>query len=672
MATATKLAEEQDVTKGGGGESTAHTTPHNLISPVVQKWIDDAKRDPEGFWGRAAEQLPWFHKWSQVLEWNPPTFKWFVGAQTNLAYNALDYHVKRGWGGHTALIYLNERGERRVFTYAHLLYEVERAAAALRGMGMKKGDRLTVYMPTSPEAIILMLATVRIGAIHSVVFAGFGAKALGDRIQASGSKLVFTADVTYRKGKDTRLKEIVDEALQTAGDKVEAVIVLKRSAGETPMKAGRDISWEDFLGRAAGHSGDYVTMESNEPAFILATSGTTATPKLAVHTHGGYQVHIDSMGKWLFGLKPTDVWWSTSDIGWIVGHSYIVYAPLIAGATTIAFEGALDYPAPETNWKTLIEEYRVTGIFTSPTAVRLLMRYGDAVGKTDHQYLERVFCAGEVLNAPAWEWLQKKVFNNRIPVIDHMWQTETSGPMFGNPYGLGMLPIKPGCSTIPMPGIEAEVVSLDGTPCAVNEKGIMVIKRPFPGLTPELWGEKERYGRDYWQIIPGVYYTGDSAHIDQDGYVWFAGRADEIIKIAGHRIGTIEVETALLGHPAVAESGVIGRPDELRGEVISAFVVLKQGFSASDELKQKLLDQVRHELGPVAVIGELNFVDMLPKTRSGKIMRRVLKAVTQEKNPGDITTIEDEGSVEEARHAWHQMRAALDNQPSLAGPPKGK
>ncbi len=671
MATATK-SPDLDVTQGVV-EEVAPAAAHGLVSPVVQKWIDEGKQDPDAFWGRAANELHWFRKWDRVLDWTPPTFKWFVGAQTNLAYNALDYHVKRGWGGHAALVYLNERGERRTYTYAHLLHEVERVAAALRGMGIKKGDRLTVYMPTSPEAIILMLATVRIGAIHSVVFAGFGAKALGDRIQASGSKLVFTADVTYRKGKDTHLKEIVDQALDNAGDKVEHVVVLKRTPGETPMRAGRDILWEQFLEHGAGESGDYVTMEANEPAFILATSGTTATPKLAVHTHGGYQVHIDAMGKWLFGLKPTDVWWSTSDIGWIVGHSYIVYAPLIAGATTIVFEGALDYPAPETNWKTLIEEYRVTGIFTSPTAVRLLMRYGDAaLGKTDHQYLERVFCAGEVLNAPAWEWLQKKVFKNKIPVIDHMWQTETSGPVFGNPYGLGMLPIKPGSSTVPMPGIEAEVVSLDGTPCGVNEKGIMVIKRPFPGLTPELWGETERYGRDYWQIIPGVYYTGDSAQIDHDGYVWFAGRADEIIKIAGHRIGTIEVETALLGHPAVAESGVIGRPDELRGEVISAFVMLKQGFIPSDELKQKLLDQVRHELGPVAVIGELNFVDMLPKTRSGKIMRRVLKAVTQEKNPGDITTIEDEGSVEEARHAWHQMRAALDNQPVSAGASKAK
>jgi acetyl-CoA synthetase len=632
-----------------------------LLNPIVEKWVNDAKLDPEGFWGRAAEQLPWFRKWDRVLDWTRPTFKWFVGGKTNLAYNALDHHVKRGWGGHAALVYLNERGERRVFTYASLLAEVERTAAALRSLGIKKGDRITLYMPTCPEAIILMLATVRIGAIHSVVFAGFGSKALGDRIQASGSRLVFTADVTYRKGKQTRLKEIVDDALAGTETAVEKVIVLKRLVPEPPMKAGRDIYWEQFLAGAPGHSSDYVEMESNEPAFILATSGTTAKPKLAIHTHGGYQVHIHSMGRWLFALRPTDVWWSTSDIGWIVGHSYIVYAPLIAGATTVAFEGALDYPQPDSNWKALMEDFRVTGIFTSPTAVRLLMRYGDSLSKVDHSYLERVFCAGEVLNAPAWEWLQQKMFKGRIPVIDHMWQTETSGPMFGNPYGLGMLPIKPGSATIPMPGIEAAVLNLDGKPCGANEKGIMVIKRPFPGLTAALWGEPERYGRDYWQIIPDVYYTGDSAQVDEDGYVWFAGRADEIIKIAGHRIGTIEVETALLTHPAVAESAVIGRPDDLRGEVISAFVVLRQGFAPSDDLRKQLLDTVRRELGPVAVIGELNFVDMVPKTRSGKIMRRVLKAVIQDRNPGDITTIEDEGSVDEARQAWQQMREELKN-----------
>src|SRR5512136_808267 len=448
--------------------------------------------------------------------------------------------------------------------------------------------------------------------------------------------------------------------MHAAGGSVEHVIVLNRTRETILMSPGRDIFWEEFVAQAEHHNGNYVPMEANEPAFILATSGTTAKPKLAIHTHGGYQVHIHSMGKWVFGLKPTDVWWSTSDIGWIVGHSYIVYAPLIAGATTIAFEGALDFPRPETHWTTLVEEFRVTGIFTSPTAVRLLMRYGDEpLSRVDHDYLQRVSCAGEVLNAPAWEWLQKKILKDKIPVIDHMWQTETGGPVFGNPYGLGMLPIKPGSATIPLPGIEAAVVTPEGEPCGPNEKGVMILKRPFPGLTAALWGEPERYGRDYWSKIPGVYYTGDAAHIDEDGYVWFAGRADEIIKIAGHRLGTIEVETAFLTHPAVAESGVVGRPDELRGEVISAFVVLKQGFSSSAELRQQLLDTVRHELGPVAVIGELNFVNMVPKTRSGKIMRRVLKAVILDRDPGDITTIEDEGSVEEARQAWSEMKAEI-------------
>ncbi len=632
----------------------------DLISPVVYRWIEEAREDPEAFWGRAAEQLPWFRKWDRVFEWTPPTFRWFIGGQTNLAYNALDYHVKRGWGGHTALVYLNERGEQRLFTYAQLLHEVEQLAAALRGMGIQKGDRITIYMPTFPEAIMLMLAAVRIGAIHVVVFAGFGAQALSSRIQASGSRLVFTADVTYRKGKNTQLKEIVDAALEIDRGSVEHVIVLHRTTESVPMQPGRDITWQEFLRAAEGQSGDYVPMESNEPAYILATSGTTARPKLAVHTHGGYQVHIHSMGQWVFGLKPTDVWWSTSDIGWVVGHSYIVYSPLIVGATTLAYEGAMDYPGPEVFWQ-VVEEFGVTGVFTSPTAARLLMKYGDEPArKFDHSSLERVFCAGEVLNAPAWEWLQKTILRDRVPVIDHMWQTETGGPIFGNPYGLGMLPIKPGSATIALPGIEAEVVSVpDGKPLGPNEKGVMVLKRPFPGLIPALWGEPERYGRDYWGILPGVYYTGDSAEIDEDGYVWFAGRADEILNVAGHRIGTIEVETAFLKHPAVAEAGVTGRPDELRGEVIAAFIVLKQGYHPSEALRKELLDTVRNELGPVAVIGEINFVGTLPKTRSGKIMRRVLRAVTLDRDPGDISTIEDEGSVEEARQAWHQLKADM-------------
>jgi acetyl-CoA synthetase len=634
-----------------------------LTSPVVQRWLDDARRDPESFWDHAARALPWFRTWDKVFEWTPPTFRWFIGAETNLCHNALDHHVANGRGGHTALIYVNERGERASYTYAQLLHEVKRVAAALRGLGIRKGDRVTIYMPTSAEAVMLMLATVRIGAIHSVVFAGFGASALGDRIAASGSKALFTADVTYRKGKDVALMPIVEEALKISGATVEHVVVWERgrpAEADRPAKAGRYITWMDFLTHGEGQSSAVEKMEANEPAYILATSGTTAKPKLAIHTHGGYQVHIVSMGKWCFGMKPEDVWWTTSDVGWIVGHSYMIYAPLVIGCTTVVFEGALDHPHAEANWRVVVEELGATGIFTSPTAVRMLMRYGDEpLRRVDHSRLERVVCAGEVLNAPAWDWLHNRILKGRAPVIDHMWQTETGGPVFGNPYGIDLLAIKPGSATIPLPGIDAAVVTMDGAPCGPGEKGIMTIRRPFPGLTPALWGEAERYGRDYWQKIPGVYYSGDSAHVDDDGYVWFGGRADEIIKIAGHRIGTIEVESAFLKHGSVAECGVIGRPDDTRGEVVSAFVLLKHGHQASSDLRQALVDTVRRELGPVAVIGEVNFVSMLPKTRSGKIMRRVLKAVILDRDPGDITTIEDEGSVDEARHAWQQMRAEI-------------
>ena len=640
------------------------------INPRVRAMIQRARDDPDGFWAAAADQLPWFKRWDRVFEWDPsmptatpehPAFRWFAGGQTNLAYNCLDRHVQRGWGGHTALVYRNERGDRQVFTYAQLLHEVKRTAAALRALGIRRGDRIAVYMPTCPEAIVLMLAAVRIGVIHIVVFAGFGAGALGDRIQLSKARAIFCADLTWRKGKEVPLKPIVDEALTAAGSTVEQVVMLHRGDGEVPMTPSRDIFWSDFLARGEGQDSGFAVMEANEPSFILATSGTTAKPKLAVHTHGGYQVYIHSMGSWVFGLKETDVWWSTSDIGWVVGHSYIVYAPLLAGCTTLAYEGALDHPGPQTFYRVVAEE-QVTGIFTSPTAVRLLMRYGAEPARAfDLSSLERIVCAGEVLNAPAWEWLQKEVLLDRIPVIDHMWQTETGGPIVGNLYGVSLLPIKPGSSGIPLPGIEATVMTPEGQACRPGEKGIFVISRPFPGLTAALWGEPERYARDYWQRIPGatVYFSGDATAIDEDGYVWFSGRADEIIKIAGHRIGTIEVETAFLRHPAVAEAGVTGRPDPVRAEVISAFVVLKQGRQPSEDLRRELLATVRRELGPVAVIGDIHFVGLLPKTRSGKIMRRVLKAVTLDKDPGDISTIEDEGSVGEARAAWEQMRQQI-------------
>jgi acetyl-CoA synthetase len=631
------------------------------VSPVVRALKQDASDDPDRFWGAAAEQLPWFRRWDTVFDWQPPTFRWFIGGQTNLSYNCLDYHVSHGRAGHAALITEDERGNRRTFTYAQLLEEVKATAAALRGLGVQRGDRVAVYMPPCAEAMILLLALTRIGAIHLVVFAGFGVGALAERMQLSGACWLFAADITYRKGKDVDLTDIVRHAVDNLGGLVKRVVLLKRTDRSLGL-AERELTWTDFLKLGGSQDATHEVMESNEPAFILATSGTTAKPKLVVHAHGPYQVHIASMARWVFGMRPEEVWWSTSDIGWIVGHSYMLYAPLLMGCTTLAYEGSLDHPGPETFYRT-IEYNHVSSIFTSPTAVRLFMRYGAEVARGfDLSSLhERVFCAGEVLNPPAWEWLQREVLQDRIAVIDHMWQTETSGPIVGNPYGLGQLPIKPGSAGIPLPGIEGAIMAPDGQVLPPGEKGIFVVRRPFPGLTARLWGEPERYGPDYWQRIPGqlVYFVGDAAAMDEDGYVWFSGRADEIIKIAAHRIGTIEVESAFLRNPAVAEAGVTGRPDELRGEVIAAFVVLRQGFEPSDDLRRGILETVRQELGPVAVIGDLRFVAALPKTRSGKIMRRVLKAVATETEPGDISTIEDAGSVEEVRQAWQSLTEEL-------------
>src|SRR5579875_1963092 len=626
---------------------TSQGATMDVISPIVKRWVHEAESDHEGFWARAASDLPWFRGWDHTFEPDPPSFRWFTGGLTNISYNAIDRHVAGGRAGHTALIAEDEAGGRRCYTYAQLLTEVKRIAAGLRGLGVGKGDRVAIYMTTIP------------GAIHLVVFAGFGSGALSERIRLAGAKVLLASDLTLRKGNKVSLSPIVSDALADPGSPIEHVVVMGRGGEPVRWEKAKPLTWEEFLAGGAGQPTSHEVMEANEPAYILATSGTTAKPKLAVHTHGAYQVGIHSTAKWCFGLRPDDVWWSTSDIGWVVGHSYIVYAPLLAGCTTIAYEGALDHPGPE-HFYQLIEDNHVTGVFTAPTAVRMLMRYGTGPAESaDLSSLERVFCAGEVLNAPAWEWLQRQVLHDRVPVIDHMWQTETGGPVFGNPYGIGMLPIKPGSAGIPLPGFSAEVRNLDGSRCSPGEKGIVVLTKPFPGLTPTIWGDPERYGRDYWGIIPGVYFTGDAAEEDEDGYFWFSGRADEIIKIAGHRVGTIEVETAFLRHPAVAEAGVTGRPDEVRGEVISPFIVLRAGHTPSPVLIKELTDTVRQELGPVAVIGEVNVVDSLPKTRSGKIMRRVLKAVTLDKDPGDVSTIEDEGSVEEAREAWRHMKESL-------------
>jgi acetyl-CoA synthetase len=632
--------------------STTHEKTRIEYPPQLKWMLKRALEDPESFWGEIAEELYWFRRWDKVFEWNYPNFTWFKGGVTNIAYNCLEYNIKRGRGNHAAIIYENGEGlPTRVLTYNQLLHDVERFAAALKALGVNKGDRVTIYMPMIPEAAVAMLATIRVGAIHSVVFGGFGYGALADRIIDAEPKVVVTADVGYRRGSTVNLKEVVDEALKTSGKSVKKVIVLKRGEKDPPMTRGRDLLWEEALDKGKGVKAEVEKVSANEPAFILYTSGTMAKPKGTVQTHGGYQVYVYAMGKWVYDMRETDVWWSTSDIGWIVGHSYVVYGPLLIGCSTIMYEGVPDYPTPDIWWQ-IIERNRVTKFWVSPTGVRALMKYGDELPKKhDLSSIKFVACAGEVLNPPAWEWLQKKVFEDRVPVVDHMWQTESSGPMVGNPYGIALLPIKPGSATIPLPGIEAEIVDEEGKPVPEGTEGTFVCKRPFPGLTPTLWRDHERYVQDYWNRIPGVYYTGDAAMKDEDGYIWFLGRMDEVIKISAHRIGTIEVESALLQHPGVAEAAVVGRPDELRGETACALVVLKGEYAPSEELKQTLRDLVKKTLGPLVVISDIFFVSKLPKTRSGKIMRRLIKAIITDKPLGDYSTIEDETAIEEVKKA---------------------
>lgn len=637
--------------------------PASMLPPHVRAFYRRAEENLEGFWEEAAlsarHDLHWFRKWDKVFEHNYPTFKWYLGGKTNICYSAVDFKVKMGKGAKAAFIFeAGDTGEIRTVTYIQLLNIVREYAAALRGMGVQKGDRIAIYMPMSIEAAAMMLACVRVGAVHVVIFAGFSPRAIADRVELSGAKYVVCKARSYRRGKPVLLKEMVDDAVDRlpADHKFNHTVVLDNpDEKDVPMKPGRDIFWKDFLAKAAGQSGDYVEMESNEPLFLLPTSGTTARPKITVQNHGGYQVYVYSMGKWIYNLNANDIWLSTSDIGWIVGHSYNIYGPLLHGATSILYEGTPDYPRNDM-WFDLIERNKVTGIFTSPTGIRGLARHGaEPSRKHDLSTVQRVVCAGEVLNPAAWKWFQEEVFQNKIPVIDHMWQTETSGAIIGNPYGLGMAPIKPGSSAFPTPGVIADIVDeKDGRSLGIGEKGILVIKKPFPGMTPTLWGDPERYKTDYWEARPGtsgMYYAGDAAERDADGYIWFAGRADEVMKIAAHRIGTIEVENALVSHPAVVEAAVTGVPDELRGEVASAFVVLRAGNQPGEELKKELINHIRKEMGPIVVMKDINFIHMLPKTRSGKIMRRVIKALLMNKDLGDISTIEEEASVDEIKEA---------------------
>jgi len=641
---------------------------NTAIPPQVVGFLKRAEDDYEGFWEDAAiaamEDVHWFKQWDTVLEWDYPTFKWFSGGLTNMCYSCVDYKVEQGLGAKAAFIAEDgDSGVTRTVTYLQLLEMVKKHAAALRGLGVKKGDRVAIYMPMGIEAAVIMLACARIGAIHMAIFAGFSPGAVCDRLSLTGAEFIFAQDAGTRRGKPVPLKIMVDDAIDLLEDpkQIKNVIVLKSGAVDAKMVEGRDITWEEFLSKGEGQSPDVVPMESNDPLFVMPTSGTTAKPKVTIQRHGGYQVYIYSQAKWIYDLKQEDIWFCTSDIGWIVGHSYNIYGPLLVGCTSILFSGTPDYPRPDMWWD-LIERNRATGLWFSPTGIRGLRRLGiEHAQKHDLSSVERILCAGEVLNPAAWEWIQNDVFEGAIPVIDHMWQTETGGPIIGNPYGIAIAPIKPGSAAFPVPGIVAGVVDAnDGHVCEPGEKGVLVIKKPFPGLTSTLWGDPERYRTDYWETkdgTKGMYYAGDSASIDEDGYIWFAGRADEVIKIAAHRIGTIEVESALVSHPSVVEAGVSGVPDELRGEVASAFVVLSKDYEPSDELKKELITHVRQTMGPIVVIGDIQFVNSLPKTKSGKIMRRVMKALLTGSDIGDLSTVEEEASIDEIREAAAKIKS---------------
>ena len=594
--------------------------------------------DPEGFWANVASELRWSRPWDQVFQWDYPTFRWFVGGKCNITANCLDRHVNSPRKNKAAFIWLGEDGTERIFTYGRLAQMVNRFANGLKSLGVKKGDRVIIYMPLTPEGAIAMLACARIGAIHSVVYAGFSVGALRDRILDANARVIITADAGYRRGRKVDLKGITDEAVDGL-DVVEKVVVWHRETTDGSKSSDKEVDFNELLESGSPHC-DPEEMDSEDPLYILYTSGTTGRPKGVLHVHGGYMVGTYYHFKTFWDIKDEDVFWCTSDIGWVVGHSYIVYAPLIAGSTTVFREGAPDYPSPGATYE-IIEKYGVSVIFTAPTAVRMLMRYGeDYIQGRDLRSLRLLTCAGEPLNPEAWRWAYEHLCGSGEwgYMTDNWWQTETGGPCLAT---LPIMPTKPGKVGKPMPGVIADIVDREGQPITEpNKGGLLVLKRPFPHLFRTVYGNPERYAQD-WTRIPECYFTGDVALKDEDGYIMVVGRADDVLNVAGHRIGTAEVESALVSHPTVAEAAVIGKPDPIRGESIKAFVTLRVGNDPSQEMVSTLQTHVRHELGPIAIPSEIDFVPTLPKTRSGKIMRRLLKAQELGLDPGDITTLEE-------------------------------
>ena len=597
-----------------------------------------ATEDPEGFWGRFAEkELHWFEKWSRVLEWEAPFAKWFVGGKTNMSYNCLDRHLLTWRKNKAAIIWEGEPGDERVLTYQELHRRVARFANVLKQLGLKTGDRSIIYMPMVPELPIAMLACARLGVTHSVVFGGFSAEALKTRILDLDARAVITADGGWRRGKEVRLKDTADEALRDCPD-VKHCIVYQRTNSDVAMKEGRDHYWGE-LERDAGEECPAEVLDAEHPLYVLYTSGTTGKPKGIVHTTGGYQAQVSATMRWVFDIKDEDTYWCAADIGWVTGHSYIVYGPLMAGATTVIYEGAPDFPDPDRFWR-IIEKYKVNIFYTSPTAIRAFVRQGEQwPQRHDLSSLRLLGTVGEPINPSAWEWYHKTIGHERCPIVDTWWQTETGSIML-SPLP-GATPTKPGSATFPLPGIVADVVDMEGNPVGVGE-GYLVIRKPWPAMIRTLWGDPERYKQQYWSQIPGIYFTGDAARRDEDGYTWVLGRVDDVMNVSGHRLSTAELESALVKHETVAEAAVIGKPDELTGQAVVAFVTLKKGVDANDDLSETLRACVSKEIGKFARPQQIRFTEALPKTRSGKIMRRLLREiVTTDKVSGDITTLED-------------------------------
>jgi acetyl-CoA synthetase len=619
-----------------------YPSPEVLEHAHIKKYgevYQRATQDLEAFWAERAEELEWFQKWDRIFDGsNKPFYKWFVGGKINICYNAVDRHMKTWRKNKVALYWEAENGERRVLSYYDLYREVNRFANVLKALGVRKGDRVTIYMPRIPELPIAMLACARIGAIHSVVFAGFSVEALHTRIEDSKSRLVITADGGYLNGRIVETKRTVDEAVRRAPS-VEHVLMVRRTRHEVPMEPGRDYFYDE-LARLPFAQGECPVEETDaeDPLYILYTSGTTGAPKGQVHVHGGYAVYTYTTMRWVFDIRDEDIWWCTADPGWVTGHSYIVYAPMMLGATSVMYEGAPTYPYPD-RWWSIVEKYGVTVLYTTPTAIRGLMRFGDQwPNRRNLSSLRLLGTVGEPINPEAWRWYYRVIGKGRCPIMDTWWMTETGGFMI---TPLPCIPLKPGSATLPFPGIRAEVVDENGDPCPPGVEGYLVIQNPWPGMSRTLYGDPDRYVKTYWSKYPGWFFTGDSARRDEDGYFYIIGRVDDVLKVSGYRLGTAEIESALVAHPAVAEAAAIGLPHEVKGEGIHGYVILKAGYTPSEALAEELRQHVAQLIGPIARPEAIHFVDKLPKTRSGKIMRRVLRARALGLPEGDLSTLEE-------------------------------